>query len=389
MTRPIRSFPTLCAAAMLATTAGACSDLPDPAGPSAEGHGPAFTRHSDEGAFGVYSQNVYLGGDTGPIFTLDFGNLPELLAATNTFWAQVLASDAAGRAAAVVDQIAARRPHVVGLQEVFQFRVVDFSTGSPEVVEALDLLALVQSELDARGLPYEVVAVQENTTTGPASGLPLAVDPGAGAVVRILQFTDRIAVLRRTDVAIEATAQGNFAASFQVGPLTLVRGWIRVSTEHRGVPQHFITTHLETQTLAFVQAEQAEELVQSIAAGLDGVTILAGDLNSDAANPGAPSWTPTYDALIAAGFTDAWAQSGQAAHDAGFTCCQAADLRNGPSLLDQRIDFVLVRATPNPARSGFVPGAIDVDITADRAEEGLWLSDHAGLAATLRLPPLE
>lgn len=34
-----------------------------------------------------------------------------------------------------------------------------------------------------------------------------------------------------------------------------------------------------------------------------------GDLNSDAeAGPGDPSWTPTYDELIAEGFVDTWDQ---------------------------------------------------------------------------------
>jgi hypothetical protein len=130
-----------------------------------------------------------------------------------------------------------------------------------------------------------------------------------------------------------------------------------------------------------------------VVAGLDGVTILAGDLNSDAeAGPGAPSWTPTYDTLIEAGFTDAWLQSGQPAWDAGLTCCQDPDLRNGTSTLDERIDFVLVRRAGFDSDNAFVPGSIHLDVVGDETGdrtlgEGLWPSDHAGLMAGILTPP--
>ena len=227
---------------------------------------------------------MYLGGDTGPIFTLDFGDIPALIAATNLFWSEVQASGVAERVTAIVDEIDARRPQLVGLQEVFQFVAVEFGSGTPTVVEVVDLLAYVESEIAARALPYDVVAVQENTSTGAAFGLPLS-------PTRILQFTDRLVALRRTDVAVTGSAHGTYAATFQLGPLTLERGWLRVTTEHNGVPYHFLTTHLESQSLLPLQVAQASELINGVVAGLDGVTIVAGDLNSDPENPGEPSWT--------------------------------------------------------------------------------------------------
>jgi endonuclease/exonuclease/phosphatase family metal-dependent hydrolase len=337
--------------------------------------------------FKVFTQNTYLGGDTGPLFGgLDFDDIPAVVAATNAFWAQVQQNDTQGRAAAIVDEIEARRPHLVGLQEVVRFAVVDVTTD--QVVGGADILASIQAEIAARGLPYEVAGIQENTS----SALPLAV--GATGITRALAFTDRVAVLRRTDVAVTGSAQGTYAATFTLGPVTLKRGWIRLDVDRGGAPIHFVTTHLETQALAPVQAGQAQELLGSVLAGLDGLTILSGDLNSDAAaGPGAPSWTPTYDALAAAGFTDAWEQDGHAAGYAGFTCCQDPDLRNGASILDQRIDFVLLRAADNPAASGLIPGSVRVDVVgeeqADRtAGTGLWPTDHAGLVAGMRLAML-
>lgn len=373
-------------AALAVAVAAGCSDaptLPSVDEPVAPRH--ALAPSATSQPFTVFTQNVYLGGDTGPIFSLDLGNIPAVLQATNVFWAQVKASDVPARAASLVDEIDRRRPHLVGLQEVFRFVVLDPRSGT--VHEHVDLLAAIMAEIQGRGLPYQVVRVQENTS----SALPLAIDFSVGQVSRALAFTDRVVALRRTDVAVTGVDQGAFGATFSLGPVILKRGWIRVSTEAEGVPYHFVTTHLETQGLAPVQAGQLSELLGSVVAGLDGITILAGDLNSDAAaHPGAPSWTPTYRALLDAGFVDAWTWSAQHPGDPGFTCCQDPALRNGPSTLDERIDFVLVRASDRPAGPPSLPGAAWVEVVgdepADRTASGLWRADHAGLVAGFRIP---
>ena len=375
------------AAGLALLLASACADAPGPTTLILDGARPdiqASVTDPEAQPFTVYTQNVYLGGDTGPIFSLDFSNIPALLQATNSFWAQVKASDVPGRAAAMVDELEARRPHVVGFLEVFRFVVVDPRNGV--VHDYVDLLAAIQAEIASRGLPYEVVRVQENTS----SALPLAIDFSAGQISRALSFTDRVVALRRTDVEISSSAQGTYAARVALGPGVLKRGWVRLSVEHEGTPYHFVTTHLETQGLAPVQAGQVAELLGSVLAGLDGVTVLAGDLNSDAAAlPGEPSWTPTYGTLLEAGFVDAWTESG-GRPIAGFTCCQDPDLRNGLSTLDERIDFVMLRASRDPSAADRTPGSIRVEIVGeepdDRTASGLWRADHAGLVAGLRLP---
>jgi hypothetical protein len=339
--------------------------------------------------FKVYTQNAYLGGDTGPLFSLDFdfsdpANVVAVLEAVNAFWSDVLASDIPGRAAAIVDEIDERRPHFVGLQEVVRFGVFDLTTGA--VVGGADFLANVMGIIAARGLPYEVVAVQDNTS----SALPLEIDFATMQISKVLAFTDRLAVLRRSDVTASHVDKGNFQAEYELipGQLTLKRGWIRVSTRYGGTPFHFLATHLETQGLAPVQAGQADQLIHQVLAGLDGVTVLAGDLNSDAANPGAPSWTPTYDALIGAGFTDAWLKYTGGDEGPGYTCCQDPGLDNHPSSLEERIDFVLVRDARKA--TGVAPGGMRVEIVGeedgDLTASGLWPADHAGLFAGLRMP---
>jgi endonuclease/exonuclease/phosphatase family metal-dependent hydrolase len=338
-------------------------------------------------AFTVYQQNAYLGGDTGPLFTIDLSNIPLLLATTNTFWGQVKDSHVPERMAALVDQIADRRPDFAALEEVFQMAVVDATTG--QVLDGADLLASIMGEIQRRGLPYELVRAKFNTSVT----LPMAVDFTTGTVTKVLMAADRIAVLRRTDMDVTAVTEGTYAANIPLAPgVTVTRGWIRVDTDRKGVPYHLVATHLETQTTRQVQALQTAELLNSVTAGLDGVTIIAGDLNSNAAGgPGDPSWTPTYQTLLDGGFTDAWVQAGGSSHDEGLTCCHTDDLRDPwPAQFDQRIDFVLVRDAQNRSRSGKVSGSMRFKILdtqpSDRTPEGLWLSDHAGVLAGLMLP---
>lgn len=360
---------------------------------------PQLTRVSSAGgarAFTVYTQNVYLGGDTGPLFSLDFSDLPAVLGATNVFWAQVESSAAAERTSGIVDQIARYRPHVVSLQEAFRFVLLD---GAGQPIGGLDLLTLIEDDIAARGLPYEVAVVQEATS----STLPLAFDPSVG-VTRWLNFTDRIAVLRRTDVSVGSTASSLYAARLPLGPLDVVRGWARLTVDFGGRTHHVIATHLETQAILPVHSAQADELQNAVVAGLDGVTVIAGDLNSDAAGvPGDPSWTPTYGNLIEAGFVDAWAESPSRRNDDGYTCCYAPDLSDAVAL-DERIDFVLVR-TDEPAddvrahrgpnggdrmgrhHRGRGPDFLSRVLGTRRADltpSGLRQSDHAGLVTWMR-----
>lgn len=332
--------------------------------------------------FEVYTQNVYLGGDTGPLFTLDFQNVPAVIDATNVFWQQVLDSDIPARAGAIVDAVADRMPHMVALQEVLRFVLLD---GTFQPVGGVDFLGEIESAIASRGLPYETAVVQETTS----SALPLAFDPAAGGISQWLAFTDRVVILRRTDAELVESAQGIYAAAIPLGPLELRRGWARATVELQGVPHHLVITHLETQATPQVQAAQAAELRGSVLAGLEGVTVLAGDLNSNAAaGPSDPTWTPTYGALISDGFVDVWDAAPHSRRDRGLTCCHDITLL-GDSEFDQRIDFVLTRvsgATPPGLRRGHFRAEIVGEEESDRTASGLWPSDHTGLVASLKLP---
>jgi hypothetical protein len=105
---------------------------------------------------------------------------------------------------------------------------------------------------------------------------------------------------------------------------------------------------------------------------------MAGDFSIPADSGLDPSF-PAYQAIINAGFSDAWRV--KRAPDPGFTAHQAENLLNPTSELSQRIDLVLFRG-------GF--GVADINLIGnlptDRTSSGLWPSDHAGVAAVLRLP---
>ena len=126
-----------------------------------------------------------------------------------------------------------------------------------------------------------------------------------------------------------------------------------------------------------IRVAQAKELLLT-AANTSLPVVIAGDFNIPADTSLDPSF-PGYQAIINAGFTDAWRS--KRAPDPGFTCCQAENLLNPTSLLSTRIDLVLFRGASDVADISLIG-----NLPAGRTASGLWPSDHAGVAATLRLP---
>lgn len=336
---------------------------------------PAFLR--------LYARNAFLGGDTDPLFSIDFsqlpGNIVEVVGAVSTFWSEVQANDWPARAEIIADDIEATRPHVVGLNEMATYVVFDLSAGP---VAGLDMADLLLDALAARGLDYRLEIQQDNT----AGQLPLSLGPGG--IASVLDVTLSDVTLVRADVDVTGRASASYGASLALGPLELKRGWSRVSFPFGGATHHVVVTNLESQRIRPVHDGQATELIDGVLAGLQGPTFVMGDLNSDAASgPPGPPWTPTYGRLLDAGFLDAWlAQTGRVGD--GFTCCWDPDLQDG--VLDERIDFILVRA-PMATRHGKLAGAVQMDLfgeeEADRTGgSGIFPADHLGIFGAFQLP---
>ena len=331
-------------------------------------------------ALKVLTRNMYLGGSVGLVLGADFSDEASVVAAATALWGQVQATNFSERAEALAAEIDEARPHVVGIQEIPQYAVLD---GSYSPIEVQDHLGILMEEL--QGLPYELATVQTNTVVM----LPVLFQTG----VRLVQYVDRIAVLVRTDLDVTGVASANYEAAKVINPMiSILRGWIRVSADVGGVPYHFVNTHLEIQAFADTQSDQADELLNDVMNDLDGVTILLGDLNSDAeGGPGDPSWTPTYGTLLDAGFQDTWELDHPGVPFDGLTCCQADLVNNDIPTLYSRVDFILIRATDHQGSSNRLPGSIHIDMVgeeqADRTEaSGLWPSDHTGLLGSFKVP---
>jgi len=363
----------------------ACADQPTMPGPAvqrsiASSPKTGIVAHPGVESLKVMSRNVYLGGDISPILSVDFGDPAAVAAVAGQIWASVQATAFQERAQALAAEIARARPHVVGLQEVARFVVTAPGTSQPLLT--LDFAQILNAALAAKGLSYDVVRIVDNTHVV----VPAATSTG----VVMVDFTDRDAVLVRSDVPYAGVTSGNYddpGATYTQGPVTLERGWIQLDVENRGVEYHVVNTHLEIQGLAPVQAAQLQEL-RAMLAGVQEPTILMGDLNSDATTfPGDPSWTPTYGTLVQAGWVDAWLQATGPARD-GFTCCFDPTLQDPADPLTERIDFVLFRDRFEPV-DGRIPGSMKAEIVGDEIGDrvsGLWPSDHAGVLVAFHAP---
>lgn len=353
--------------------------------------------------FTVYTQNMWLGGDTGPLFALPFGDLSDpdplvrqqalgqIIQATNAFYAEVQASDIPARAAEIAAEIAGGRPDVVALQEAVGYATGTLNLATSEFTPTNpgpSLLASLMAEVAPLG--YRVAMMRPTTSIA----LPLGPPDGSG-LFPALAVQDMVVMLTRGDVAIDDRASGIYGAALPIGPTSVVRGWVRVTVEHAGMPYHFIGTHLETQgssdptdpigfAIRQVHNAQATEL-RGIIAGLDGNVVLMGDLNSDAnGDPSKRSWTPTYGSLVDAGFIDVWANAPRRGNDDGVTCCFEPDRTP-----DERIDFVLLRQAASLADrdDGEHRGFYRADVVGgEQIAPDLWPSDHAGIVATLSEP---
>ena len=366
--------------------------------PLAQGPEPEFARAERAGdgsrkaPVTVMTRNIYLGGDIGPILQVDFSNISAVVTAAAAVWAQVQANHFAERAFVLVDEIGLAEPDIVGLQEAVQF--VHISAAAPEV---LDYLQILVGEIDGRGLPYTLVEVQENTVVQ----LPVAIGmtPTGPGITEMVQMTERLAVLVRDDFLPDGISKGNYGAAVELPtapgapPIVLKRGWIRVDKVVDGVPHHFVNTHLEVQAFSPIQVAQTGELLNDIAGGLDGITYLMGDFNSNSEGlPGDPTVTPSYDLILGAGFSDAWAVAHPGNYDAGLTCCHDPDLSNALPGLDQRLDHVFYRISDFWRNGHHFPGPISVEIVGDDPAvktfpDLLWPSDHAGLVADFQWAP--
>ncbi len=355
-------------------------------------HGAAHHGHHWSGHHGhrfpsrelnVMTQNLYLGSSLAP--ALEAKSPGEFVEAVARIYATVQYTDFPARAEAIADEIQATEPDLVGLQEVTKW-----TTGGLNPPPGYDFLAILQGDLEARGLDYSVAAVANNADIGPA---PLAlleqgcVKPGPEITCTVrLQDRDVILVNDDTPGLTWGNPQSGHYTAQQVvespvGPLSFDRGWAGIDARLKGQPFRFVDTHLETEESPAVQEAQAAEFLAG--PGKGGTIVVTGDFNSAADG----STTDTYAQLTAPGkFRDSW---DEALLGPGSSCCQESDtpplapgaLNNPVSTLRTRIDLILSRGA---ARSNGDEAELIGD-TPFQASPPFWPSDHAGVVSVLHL----
>ncbi len=365
--------------------------LPALAGAGSDGHSHSkAVHHGYDGHHGkdrrglvVMTQNLYLGSSLG--LALEAKTPEEFVAAVARIYATVQYTNFPQRAEAIAGEVQEKEPDLIGLQEVTKW-----TTGGLNPPPGYDFLAILQSDLEARGLHYSVGSIAHNANIGPA---PLAlpeqgcVQPGP-VITCSVQLEDRDVILVNDDTP-ELTwsnpQSGRYTAQQSiespVGPLSFDRGWASIDAKLARQPFRFVDTHLETEESPLVQEAQAAEFLAG--PGKGGTIVATGDFNS--ASDG--STTTSYAQLTAPGkFRDAWDEEQLGP---GSSCCQESNtpplapgaLNNPVSTLQTRIDLILSRAA---ARSD----GDEAELVGDTPFQGappFWPSDHAGVVSVLHL----
>jgi len=330
----------------------------------------------------VMTQNMYLGSSLNP--ALEATTPEAFVEAVARIYATVQYTNFPQRAEAIADEIEEKEPDLIGLQEVSKW-----TTGGINPPAGYDFLAILESDLAARGLHYSVASVAHNAKIGPA---PLAlaeqgcVQPGP-TITCSVELEDRDVILVNDDTAGLSWSNpqsGRYATQQSiespVGPLSFDRGWASIDARLKQQPFRFVDTHLETEESPIVQQAQANEFLAGPAKG--GTVIATGDFNSAADG----STTTSYAQLTAPGkFRDSWNEN---LLGPGLSCCQESNtpplapgaLNNPVSTLRTRIDLILSRGA---ARS-----TGDAELIGDtpfQATPPFWPSDHAGVVSELTL----
>jgi endonuclease/exonuclease/phosphatase family metal-dependent hydrolase len=346
----------------------------------------------------VMTQNQYLGADIAPLIaaigTDGFND------AVVTALRQIADNRTPERLTALAALVTKRQPHLVGLQEVWEFRCIPavpelggYPCTDPSIAGAFnDHLAGTMAALGPR---YENVAHVQNFAVFSYDvypGIPFFIN----GVPAFLQVQDRDVILARNDVDATNVALPcarpsedgcNFDVDLPLGALGSVqRGFLAVDVTVDGNDYRFFNTHLEVQgneqIPGEVQALQAYQLIQTALGTTppDRRLIIVGDTNSSSNDP--PSSLPTpYQLFGAAGFYDVWDLRPGATP--GLSCCQLEDLSNRVSVLNQRIDHIYTREMPLKIKDVRLLGEVAADRTRPPGR-GLWPSDHASVAGRLQ-----
>jgi endonuclease/exonuclease/phosphatase family metal-dependent hydrolase len=326
----------------------------------------------------VMTRNIYLGGNIFHPILPPATSQADFRHRTAELWAEVQHTDFVGtRARLLAREVKRTKPDLIGLQEVALWRrgpdgVTDGST-TPATQVVYDFLKSYKRALKRAGLRYSTAVVQQE------ADIEAPIEQGYD--VR-LTMRDVILVRKRKGLKVTKRLKDNYEADITVptieGPLTSTRGWTAVDARLKGRKFRFVNTHLESAAAAPRNA-QAEELVaKGGPLRVKGKpVIVVGDMNSDP--NGTESDPDAVNVLKDFGLVDLWPRIED---NPGFSCClENSDLSDtNASGFDHRIDLIFSK----PRLRG-TSGKVVGNRVSDRAANGLWPSDHAGVVLNLRL----
>ena len=329
-----------------------------------------------KGDLRVMNYNVYEGTNFTQISQAQ--TLQQFLVAVGDTITQVRATNPPQRMQAVAKQILAAAPTVVSLEEIAQWSTASFDpvtqTCGTLSVE-FDMLQELLDNLTAQGGHYQVAVRVAQWAFPPVPGV-------TSSGFLCVQFTGYNVILARTDLngsifSWSNAQSGLYAARIfvttPIGVLPLPRAWESIDVQFHNRAFRFIGTQFDAVD-ANVRELQAAEL-RSGAANTPQPVIIAMDSNSQAAP--LPQDAAYLD-FLAAGYDDAWAEVYP--HIAGFTCCQNEFVNNPVSELFTRIDLILTLGPVDAQRIELFG-----ESSSDKTVDGLWPSDHAGIAAQMKV----
>lgn len=163
-------------------------------------------RQFQAGPLTVMTQNLYVGGDILLPLAVPPAQFPEAAALVIQ---QIIATNFPERATVLADAMLARRPDLIGLQEVYVVRVC--LQVAPTICPLdQDYLELLLDDLNAAGPLYREASTVTNINL---TNLPAELPDGTAVLVSI---TDRDVILARAGVTTRNPVSANFQASLPV-----------------------------------------------------------------------------------------------------------------------------------------------------------------------------
>lgn len=324
------------------------------------------------------TRNLYLGADLAPAIGAIFsGDIVEILTEVGNVWANVEATDFPTRAVALAEEIKSQKPDFIGLQEAVVWSVGAPGDPAPATTVVYDFVEILRDALEDRGMHYDVVAIADGFTAEMTGFVPSS---AYGALDIRLVDRDVLLVKHGGDMKISNASGHQFENNLDLGFVTVTRGWVQADVKMGKRDFRVVSTHFDADVAYYRELQAGEILAKPCDTTLP--VVLLGDFNSNGNDPAGNDTGGAYNLIRTAGFGDAWVDEHPG--DAGLTYGQEPTLTvaTWPSTTTEpieRIDFVLYRGEFTTYDADIFGKAV-----ADMFE-GLWPSDHAGVAATLRV----